>query len=98
MKNLLLAEEVNLPDQLSPLFFTTGYQKNKPFNTNTYKTLEIRFSNIISPEKLSIDYAILENKLLIGTTKATIRALIDKLAIPRQLPIPEHNPENETQE
>lgn len=46
-------------------------------DNNTYQDLAIRYFNIISPEKLTIDYAIAKNKLFFGTTRNTIYALYD---------------------
>lgn len=51
---------------------------DKNFKTNTHKNTVIRYINIISPEELSIDYAIHQNQLLIGTTRRTLRSIIDK--------------------
>ena len=79
LNQTLIQEEKNLADEISSLFFIDSYSKDKPFYDNEYKNVKIRYQNIISPENLSVDYAIYKNKLLIGTTKMTMYALIDHL-------------------
>lgn len=80
LKDALSKEEANLPKDLEPLFLTTTYTlENREFNTSYYGGAEIRYRNIISPEELSIDYTIFRNKLVVGTTKMTLRSIIDSL-------------------
>ncbi|MFZ2188456.1 MAG: hypothetical protein WAV73_02780 [Candidatus Moraniibacteriota bacterium] len=78
LEKALSREESAMADEISPLFFNNSYNKEKLFNSSEYGGAKIRYQNIISPEMLSIDYSIYKNKLLIGTTKQTIRAIIDK--------------------
>ncbi len=75
----LTQEEPLLADEINPLFLNNTYNKAKLFNSSEYGGVKIRYQNIISPEMLSVDYSIFKNKLLIGTTKLTMRAIIDKL-------------------
>ncbi|HPN96358.1 MAG TPA: hypothetical protein PLK35_01190 [Candidatus Moranbacteria bacterium] len=80
LKDNLTKEETTLDAELEPLFITTSqYQidKVKTFSDSQYGGADIRYKNIISPEELSVDYAIFQNKLVIGTTKMTERAIID---------------------
>jgi len=63
--NILLLEKFKVPTKIS-------FSDN-----NTYKDLSVRYFNIISPEKLTIDYAFAKNKLFFGTTRSTIYALYD---------------------
>lgn len=78
LKNSLANEESNLPKDLESIFLVSGYTiSNAAFNTSYYSGAEIRYFNIISPEELSVDYTIFRNKLLIGTTKMTLRSIID---------------------
>ncbi|MFZ2225935.1 MAG: hypothetical protein WA064_04980 [Candidatus Moraniibacteriota bacterium] len=79
LSKALIQEEKNLADEISSLFFVANYSKDEPFYDNEYKNVNIRYQNIISPENLSVDYAVTKNKLLIGTTKMTMYALIDHL-------------------
>ena len=90
----ILQEESNLAKELEPIFLSTGYTiENKPFGSGDYAGLEIRYLNIISPEELSIDYTIFDNRLIIGTTKMTVRAIIDKIKTSK---MPTENPINPT--
>jgi hypothetical protein len=87
LKNILMKEERNLPRELAPLFPVTQYtlEKNKSFTTSEFDStlwgkVGIRYLNIISPEDLSVDYALIDTgtkKLLLGTTKRTIRSIIE---------------------
>lgn len=79
LKSLMLKEESALAKELSPMFLLSDYTTGKSFAASNYGGAEIRYQNIISPEKLSIDYTIYKNRLMIGTTKLTLRAMIDLL-------------------
>jgi len=86
-EEILLKEEADLPSEFEPLFPVSQYtiEKNKSFSTSEYDSprwgrVGIRFQNIISPEDLSVDYSFVNNgedMLFMGTTKATIRAIIE---------------------
>ena len=87
LKKLVVAEEKTLAKDLSPIFLTDEYTLTpKTFASSNYTGLAIRYLNIISPEDLSVDYAISQNKLLIGTTKMTLRTIIDKITPPTVSP------------
>lgn len=75
----LLKNESALVPGLKPIFSVSNYtvDEKKIFSTSSYGGAEIRYLNIISPEELSVDYTILQKKLLIGTTKQGIRSIID---------------------
>lgn len=88
LDDVMLREEKNLPIELQSLFPVEQYtlEKNRSFSTSEFDSslwgkLGIRYLNIVSPENLSIDYILLnENgatKLLIGTTKMTLRSIIE---------------------
>ncbi len=81
LKKLFLTEEKTLPQDLQSLFLTTQYtlKEKTSFNDSQYKDYSIRYDNVISPEILSVDYTITKNNLIIGTTKKTIRVIIDAL-------------------
>ncbi len=80
LKSLMALEEKTLAEKLSPLFLATEYTlPAKIFATSDYNGLAIRYMNIISPEDLSVDYAIYNDKLVIGTTKMTLRSITDYL-------------------
>jgi len=93
---IILVEEKSLADEINPLFFNNTYNKTKLFNSSEYGGSKIRYQNIVSPEILSVDYSIYKNKLLIGTTKLTIRAIIDKLNGVKREVLQEISAPNET--
>jgi len=47
------------------------------FKKTTYRGVENRYFNVVSPFELSIDYIISKNKLFIGTTQMTIQKIYD---------------------
>lgn len=49
------------------------------FQSNNYKNIPIRFFNVNSQITMSIDYAIVGNKLVVATSKDTVRVIIDQL-------------------
>jgi len=49
------------------------------FRDSKYKGASIRFFNVNSQITMSIDYSIVNNKLIVATSKNTIRAIIDQL-------------------
>jgi hypothetical protein len=76
----LTQEEPNLIQDLKPLLLASSYTlNNNPFGNSDYNGVPIRFNNIISPDNLSLDYTIYQNQWLIGTTKLTLRSIIDLL-------------------
>lgn len=81
LKSALLQEEPNLSQDLSFLLSLSSgsypSEFEKSFSSSSYKGAEIRYLNIISPEELSIDYVLYNNKLFFGTTKLTLRSIID---------------------
>lgn len=80
LKSLLILEEKNLIRKIAPAFLvSSSVLANKTFANSDYKGTAIRYMNITSPEDWSVDYAIYGNKLVIGTTKMTLRSIIDYL-------------------
>lgn len=82
IKTAMTAKEKTLIKDLSPLYL--GIAPNpitQTFSDSTYKNVEIRYVNINPSETLSVDYTISETQLIIGTSKNTLRAIIDKLNI-----------------
>lgn len=87
LKALLAAEEKNLAKELEPIFLTSDYTLEiKSFGGSTYNNQAIRYANITSPEDLSVDYTLNGSKLLIGTTKMTLRSIIDYVATVKAVP------------
>lgn len=82
LKAALLKEESILVDALEPILRNPenkGLLKEEKYSQNIYKNVNIRYANIVSPEYLSIDYAVFQKKLIIVTTKNMSRAIIDYL-------------------
>ncbi|HAT73722.1 MAG: hypothetical protein US30_C0005G0016 [Candidatus Moranbacteria bacterium GW2011_GWF2_36_839] len=80
MKTALTKEEKNLPTSLSPLYPTITAPAISTFSSATYKNHTVRYTNITSADDYAIDYAIIGNKLVIGTTKATLFSSLDRLS------------------
>lgn len=81
-KSALLASESTLVSDLNVLFLNESvFQENISFKNGTYKELSIRYVNLNEQMDVSIDYAFNEDQLLIGTSKNTIRAIFDKIAM-----------------
>ena len=77
--NLIGKEEKNLPDNLSSILLDPMVpDKGKIFKNGIYKNFAIRYMNLDAQETISVDYAITDNLWLIGTSKNTIRAILDK--------------------
>jgi len=78
----ILKEELYLSKDLDVLFLLDVPQKtmSTSFSNFTYRDTTLRFFNLISQEKLSIDYSVAKNKFLIGTTRNTFTALYDWLS------------------
>ncbi|MDO8240596.1 MAG: hypothetical protein Q7T51_01230 [Candidatus Moranbacteria bacterium] len=81
LKPVLLKEEPILAKNISALLLSTIYElPTAVFGKSIYNGIDIRYQNIVSPENLSIDYALTDKQLVIGTTKMTLRSIIDKIA------------------
>lgn len=102
-KTQMSQEEPLLIDELSPLYLGADYtvDKSKKFTSSQYGDLEIRYSNLISTSELSLDYALFGKKIIISTSKDTLRAVYDYLKNPpidttateTTAPVPETTPE-----
>ena len=81
LKKALTQGEPDMAKNVEPLFLSTEYTlENKAFATSYYNGAEIRYENITFPEDLSVDYTIFRDKLIIGTTRLTLRSIIDSYA------------------
>jgi hypothetical protein len=71
--------ESTLPYALQSLFLEQGVSvpKTTSFASNTYKEFPVRYANIDVARNLSIDFTVAKNHWYIGTSKATLRALLD---------------------
>lgn len=81
LQQAIFQEEPDLPNDLGPLLRNLPYSATgKSFSTGSYAGTEIRYTNLTTPNDLSIDYAIFDNKLVIGTTKMTIQSVMDYIS------------------
>jgi hypothetical protein len=74
MKN----SEKTLPNVFSFLYTETLPQIIPSFNSSTYNANQIRYSNLDPASLLSFDYTVSDKYLSIGTSKESLRAIIDK--------------------
>jgi len=75
-------EESALVSGLQPFFLNNSFSETgKSFNTGQYKNFQIRYINLNEDNTLSVDYSIIENQLVIGTSKNTARAIIERIKI-----------------
>ncbi|EKE15640.1 MAG: hypothetical protein ACD_11C00116G0027 [uncultured bacterium] len=82
MDEKLKASEVSLVNALSFLFLDKSPEIENAasvFNDSLFGEIPVRFINLDSQKSLSIDYAVFENKLIIGTSKNTMQAILNKL-------------------
>lgn len=74
------ASEPTLVTSLTPLFAgVTPEVTNPTFNDGSYNAIPIRYANLNADQTLSVDYGTYSDNLVIGTSKETVRAIIDKL-------------------
>ena len=79
LKSSLKKSEPNLIAELAPLYLDTPYSATAVvFKNSVYKEAPVRYFNIISPAKLSVDYILSPtNKIIIGTTRETAASIFD---------------------
>lgn len=78
LKEALKKNELTLASSLAPLYLEGLPPTDEtPFGTSYYGGAEIRYKNINSPSSLSLDYTIFRDKLVIATSKMTLRSIID---------------------
>jgi hypothetical protein len=89
-KARMFNEEPNLVSEISPLFLDTSFTapKTVSFNSSNYANTQIYYLNLATMQNqpLSIDYTIFNKKLIIGTSKMTLRSILDKAATPVTMP------------
>jgi hypothetical protein len=82
-KLALSKNESSLAQGLSALYLDNSYSTpTNSFSDAVYDkapTASIRYINITNSEDMALDYAILNNQLIFGTTKATTYSIIDRL-------------------
>jgi hypothetical protein len=69
-------------DDLKNLFLDEKLQEPsvKSFKNNVYKGVEIRYLNLPNPD-LTIDYAVVNNLLILSTSKAAMYEIIDRIKL-----------------
>jgi len=78
--NAMKSTEPTLVSDLTPLFAGEIPEVTTPtFSDGTYNETAVRYANLNTGETLSIDYAVYSGDLVIGTSKGTIRSIIDTL-------------------
>ena len=79
--SFIRTEEPKLLAELAPLFFEGAPSpKGKiEFKDNNYKGVDIRYFNLTDDHSTSIDYAFANGKLIIGTSKNSMWAAVDKV-------------------
>lgn len=92
------ATETKLATALQLLLMDATPRTQTPaFNDGTYNGQAVRYSNLDPENNLSIDYAVSAKSLFIGTSKNTLRAIIDKNAAKEAAQTPIENPASEVQ-
>jgi len=81
LKNTILKEEAMLSTELGPILLPEYEPSTNPFGNHTYKGQAVRYQNLISSQKLAVDYALTEKQLIFATTKLTIESVLDKLSL-----------------
>jgi hypothetical protein len=78
----LQKNERNLALAMEPLFLdmTTAPKSNLVFKGGTYLETPVRFTNVDATLGLSIDYAVRGQQWIIGTSKDSLRSVLDKIA------------------
>ncbi|MFZ2299695.1 MAG: hypothetical protein WAW00_01000 [Candidatus Moraniibacteriota bacterium] len=71
--------ETGLPYALQPLILETelAVSRSLVFRTSAYDRFSVRFANIDSIRAVSLDYVLDENRWYVGTSKDTLRAMLD---------------------
>ncbi|MFA5986458.1 MAG: hypothetical protein WC819_03880 [Parcubacteria group bacterium] len=80
LQESLKTKESELPKSLA-LFFDNliVVPQSAIFNDSTYNTHPIRYTNLDQSESYSVDYTINGQRLIVGTSKDTLRAMLDDI-------------------
>lgn len=81
LEKYLVENEKSLPKDVSFLFEKLLVDLNNlnDFNTSEYNNHEIRYLNLNKNKTYSVDYILNEDNFILGTSKKTMRAILDKL-------------------
>jgi len=72
--------EPTLETDLIPLYLDQTPTGTGAFSSSQYKNADIRYFNFSSPTDTSLDYSIISNFLVIGSSKNTARAILDYMS------------------
>jgi len=72
--------EPTLPTDLAPLYAGQAPTGTGTFSSSRYKNADIRYFNFSSPADTSLDYSVISNFLVIGSSKNTTRAILDYMS------------------
>jgi hypothetical protein len=72
--------EPTLSTDLVPLYVGQAPTGTEAFNSSRYKNADIRYFNFSSPADTSLDYSVISNFLVIGSSKDTTRAILDYMS------------------
>lgn len=80
---VLLKNEKKLAQSIEPLFLdvTTASKNNLTFRDSSYLDRPVRFVNIDTTLGLSVDYAVRGRQWIIGTSKGSLRSVLDKTGL-----------------
>lgn len=80
--DLLAKTEADMPYALQALILEPGITvvKKSVFRSASYNRFAVRFSNIDINQNVSLDYTLDNNRLFLGTSKNTLRVLLDSYA------------------
>ena len=94
--NALRAAEAALPSALTHLFNGVAPTVTEAvFSDSTHGEYAIRYANLTESENLSVDYAFIGEQLIIGTSKDTLRAIIDRQEGDRKMIETDSTPEGD---
>jgi len=72
--------EPTLETDLAPLYIEQATAGTGTFSSSQYKNADIRYFNFSSPTDTSLDYSVISNFLVIGSSKDTTRAILDYMS------------------
>jgi hypothetical protein len=86
LKDALKQNESEAIAEMAPLYTNNTIIPNEnPFETSYYGGAEIRYKNIDPNSSTSLDYTIFRDKLIISTSKMTLRSIIDYITANTQV-------------
>ena len=82
LQTAVVANETTLPEAFNPFLNGLGSTAvNVIFADSSYKTHPIRYFNLNATEAYSVDYTINNVQWVVGTSKNTMRAILDVMKV-----------------